>query len=60
LRISLFRSCCRCPGPFLAHILRSRRCSDSVCFLRVFCRVHNVVSRRTLAIPSWCQCATAV
>ena len=31
-----------------AHILLSRRCSDSVCFLRVFCRVDNVVSRRTL------------
>src|SRR5262249_45584028 len=32
----------------LALILRSRRCSDLVCFLRVFCRVDNVVGRRTL------------
>jgi len=30
-----------------AHILRSPRCSDSVCFLRDCCRVNNVVGRRT-------------
>jgi hypothetical protein len=27
---------------------RSQLCSDSVCFMRVFCRVDNVVARRTL------------
>src|SRR5215510_1481133 len=31
-----------------AHFLRSRRCSDSVCFLRIFCRVDRIVGRRTL------------
>jgi hypothetical protein len=31
----------------MAHILRSSRCSDSVCFLRDFCRVDNVAGRRT-------------
>ena len=34
--------------PRLYHFLRSRRCSDSVCFVRVFCRKDNVVARRTL------------
>jgi hypothetical protein len=32
----------------VAHFTRSRRCSDLVCFLRGFCRVDNVVGRRTL------------
>src|SRR5262249_7969605 len=32
----------------LPHILRSRHCGDSVCFLRVFCRVGNEFGRRTL------------
>src|SRR5689334_886412 len=32
----------------LARTHRSVRCSDSVCFLRVFCRVDNAVGRRTL------------
>src|SRR5262245_54466933 len=38
----------RCMSLLLAHILRSRRCSDLVCFLRVFCRVDNGGDRRTL------------
>src|SRR5215475_407955 len=33
---------------FLALSDRSRRCSDLDCFLRVFCRVDNVVGRRTI------------
>ena len=37
-----------CSGLFLALTARSRRCGDPVCFLRVFCRVDNVVGRRTL------------
>jgi len=32
----------------VAYILRSWRCSEPVCFLRVFCRVCNAVGRRTL------------
>src|SRR5262245_9947763 len=32
----------------LAHIHRSRRCSDWVSFVRVFCRVDNIVGRRAL------------
>ena len=32
----------------VAYILRSWRCSEPVCFLRVFCRVCNAVGRGTL------------
>ena len=42
------RPCCTRSGLFVAHILLSRRCSDSVCFLGVFCGVDNVASRLTL------------
>ena len=36
----------------MAHILRSRRCSDSVCFLGVFCRVDNFAGRLILDLEA--------
>ena len=36
---------CRiCSRQLMAHILRSRRCSDLVCFMRVFCRADEATT----------------
>src|SRR5262249_25604597 len=34
-------------GPLMAHMLRSPRCNDPVCFLGAFCHVDNVAGRLT-------------
>src|SRR5262245_20671226 len=39
---SVYLSCCACSRQKMAHFLRSRRCSDLVCFLGVFCRGDKV------------------
>jgi hypothetical protein len=44
---SVHKACCIRSRQQVAQFLFSRRCSDSVCFLMVFCRVDNVVGRRT-------------
>jgi len=42
-------------SPDLAHILHSRRCSDSVCFLRDFCRADDASARLTVYEHPACQ-----
>jgi len=48
LALLLMRRLLRCMSLDVAHLLRQRRCSDWVCFLRVFCRADGASGRLTI------------